>query len=184
MKQRANKLDPFKERLREWEAAGKTLMQMQTELQADGCRCALSSIGDYLARMRQEDMERSLFAMIATGGRMNRELDAAFEKNPEPDVERLIQVTKTLIMSLQVQGTANPKMLGLANSMQMTVLSYLSGKTKAALEARKLELSESKYRDLVAEKKRAIEAELAKAKSTGGISKETMEKIEQELKLF
>lgn len=184
MKARANKLDPFAERLREWAAEGKTLQQIQAELLKDGCTSSISSIGDYLSRLRQEDLESKLFATIATGGRMNRELDAAFASNPEPDVERLIQVSKTLIMSLQVQGVANPKMLALANAMQQTVLSYLSAKTKAALEARKLELSESKYRDLVAEKKRVIEAELAKAKRKGGISKDTMEAIEQELKLL
>lgn len=184
MKARANKLDPFAARLREWAAEGKTLQQIQEELLKDGCTSSVSSIGDYLSRLRQEDLERRLFATIATGGRMNRELDSAFATNPEPDVERLIQVSKTLIMSLQVQGVANPKMLALANAMQQTVLSYLSAKTKAALEARKLELSESKYRDLVAEKKRVMQAEINKAKKTGGLTTETLHKIETELNLL
>ena len=129
-------------------------------------------------------LEDRLFSTIATGGRMNKELDAAFAKNPEPGIEQLIRISKTLIMSLQVQGATDPEMLKLANSMQQTVLNYLSGQTKAQLEERKLNLSESKYRDQVAERKRALEATLKAAKSTGGISDETLEKIEKELKLL
>lgn len=179
-----NKLDPFRERLAEWQAEGKTLAAMQSALREDGCQASLSSLSEYLGRMRKEELEKRIFETIASGGRMNREMDAAFAANPAPAVERLIEVSKSLVMSLQVQGVANPKLLVLANAMQQTVLTYLSGRTKAELEARKLELSESKYRDQVAERKRAMERELAAAKSTGGITQETLEKIEAELKLL
>jgi hypothetical protein len=179
-----NKLDPFAERLVEWRAEGLTLAKMREQLALDGCVVGISSISDYCLRLEREAQEKELFATIATGGRMNRELDAAFAKDPAPEIEQLIRVSKTLIMSLQVQGVANPKLLALANSMQETVLTYLSGRTKAELEARKLELSESKYRDQVAERKRALQAEVDKAKSSGGITPETLEKIEAELKLL
>jgi hypothetical protein len=89
-----------------------------------------------------------------------------------------------LVMSLQVKGAADPELLRLANSMQQTVLNYMSGVTKAALEERKLTLSESKYRDQVQERVRRMESEIAAAKSSGGITTETLEKIERELKLF
>jgi hypothetical protein len=42
---------------------------------------------------------------------------------------------------------------------------------------RELELAESKYRDQVAERKAAMERELASAKSSGGITAETLEKL-------
>lgn len=184
MKARPNKLDPFASRLDEWAAAGKTLAEMQAELKADGCNVALSGLSQWLARRRSAALERNLFELIATGGQMNRELDSAFRENPEPSVERLIQVTKSLVMSLQVQGTANPKMLSLANSMQQTVLNYLSGETKAKIALRQVGLSEQKYRDEVAEKKAAMQAEIDKAKSTGGLTADTLEKIERELKLL
>lgn len=140
-----NKLDPFGERLDEWRASGKTLAQMQAALKDDGCAAALSSISEFLSRRSEERMQKELFASIATGGRMNRELDAAYQENPDPDVAQLIRVTKTLTMSLQVRGVADPKLLGLANSMLQTVLNYLSGKTKAELEGRKLALSLEKF---------------------------------------
>ena len=183
MKQRANKLDPFSGRIKEWAAEGKTLAAMREQLKADGCSCSLSSLSDYLARCRQELLEANLFAQIASGGRMNREMDAAYAANPAPEIERLIQVSKTLVMSLQVKGVGDTKMLGLANSMQQTVLNYLSGRTRAELEARKIELAESKYRDQVAERKRAIELEIGRARA-GGITAETLERIEAELKLL
>jgi DNA-binding phage protein len=183
-KARPNRLDPFASRLEEWEAEGKTLAQMLEGLRADGCVSSRSALSDYLARRRALKLEQELFATIASGGRMNRELDAAFKENPSPAVERLIEITKTLVMSLQVKGAADPDLLKLANSMQQTVLNYMSGVTKAALEERKLTLSESKYRDQVQERVRKMEAEIAAAKSSGGITTETLEKIERELKLF
>ncbi len=51
-------------------------------------------------------------------------------------------------------------------------------------QERELELQLSKYRDQVAERKRAMEAEIGKAKAAGGITAETLEKIERELKLL
>jgi DNA-binding phage protein len=157
-KSRANKLDPFAERLREWSAEGKTLKQMQDALREDGCACSLSSLSDFLARARQASLEEAMFAQIASGGQMNRQLDVAFKENPAPDIERLIQVTKTLVMSLQVKGVADPRLLSLANSMQQTVLDYLSGKTKAEIEQRKLEQGERKLVILEAKAKLADQA--------------------------
>jgi DNA-binding phage protein len=179
-----NKLDQFAGRLEEWRAEGKTLAEMVKALKEDGCCSSTSAISAFLLRRDQERMEQEFFAQIATGGRMNRELDEAYKQNPEPAIEQLIRMNKTLIMSLQVHGANNPKLLNLANSMQQTVLQYLSGKTRAELEARKIDLAESKYRDLVSEKKAAIQSEMDRARSSGGISEETREKIERELKLL
>jgi hypothetical protein len=48
----------------------------------------------------------------------------------------------------------------------------------------KLDLELSKYRDAVAARKAAIQKEIGAAKRKGGLSKETIEKIEQELNLL
>src|SRR4051812_10024379 len=95
-----NKLDPFAERLDTWRAEGKTLAEMVKALSDDGCSASPSSISEYLSRRQQASMEREFFAQIATGGRMNKELDAAYKENPEPAIEQLIRMSKTLIMSL------------------------------------------------------------------------------------
>jgi hypothetical protein len=142
-------LDQFAGRLVEWEAEGKTLAEMRDELKLDGTSVSVSALSVWLERWRRRELEKNLFEQIASGGRMNRELDAAFERNPAPEIDQLIRVSKSLIMSLQVKGAADPKLLVLANAMQGTVLTYLSGRTKAELETRKLELAEAKYRDQV-----------------------------------
>lgn len=152
-------MDPYAARLDEWEREGKTLAQMQVALVEDGCRVALSSLSAFLARKRQEVAEQEMFAVIASGGKMNRELDAAFEANPAPEVERLIDISKTLIMSLQVNGRANPKLLALANGMQQTVLDYVSGKTRAALDGERLKQGERKLKLLEEAAERASRTE-------------------------
>lgn len=153
MKPRESKLDRYAEQLAELEAEKKTLVEMQAWLKAEGCSVSLGRISSFLAAQRQERLHQELFGMIATGARMNKDLDVAFEQNPAPEIERLIQVSKTLIATLQVQGLANPDMLTLANAMQKTVLDYASGKTRAELEVRKLEQQERKI--VLLEKKAA-----------------------------
>jgi len=138
LKSRPNKLDPFATRLDEWEREGKTLAQMQAGLLEDGCRVALSSISEFLTRKREERAEQEMFSLIASGGKMNRELDAAFTANPAPELNRLIEISKSLVMSLQVNGKANPKLLQLANNTLAMVLDYASGQTKAAVDKEKL----------------------------------------------
>lgn len=142
MKSRESKLDRYAEQLDELEAEKKTLAEMQAWLKAEGCEVSLGRLSAFLASRRQERLHQQLFGLIATGARMNKELDAAFTANPAPDIEQLIRVTKTLISSLQVQGQANPDLLTLANAMQKTVLDYASGKTRAELEERKLGIQE------------------------------------------
>ena len=171
MKSRPNKLDPFAGRLKEWAAEGKTLQQMREALRSDGCSCSLSSLSDYLARQRQAAQEQEMFGLIASGGRMNKELDAAFASNPAPGIERLIEISKSLVMSLQVQGMANPDNLRLANSMQQTVLNFLSGETRARIETRKLEQGERKLA--------ILEAKAALGDSAKGVLEDTALNEEQ-----
>ena len=145
MKERKSILDPFAKRLENWDAEGKTLAEMQKELLADGCKVSTATLSRYLESLRQSLLSDKLFNMIATGGQMNRDLEKAYKENPAPEIDQLIQVTKTLIMSLQVQGAANPELLTLANSMQQTVLNFISGKTRANLEFAKLDLALNKF---------------------------------------
>lgn len=169
MKARPNKLDPYAARLDEWELGGKTLDEMREQLKLDGCSVAVSSLSEYLARRRRERMERELFAQIASGARMNRELDAAYKENPEPGVERLMRVSQTIIASLQVKGAADAKMLSLANTMQQTLLNYLTGQTRAEIERRKLDQGERKLALL---EKKAAQADAAEKVLGQNISSE------------
>jgi hypothetical protein len=175
MKQRPNKLDPFGERLDAWASEGKTLAQMREELRKDGVTVAVSQIGEFLARRRQAALEERLFGMIASGARMNADLDAAYATNPAPEVERLIQVTKTLIMSLQVEGAANPDFLKLANSMQQTVLNYLTGVNRAEIEKAKLALGERRVA--------VLERKAAQADQAEGVARSEMSPEEKAVRM-
>lgn len=147
-----NKLDPYAARIADWVAEGMEQKVMREELRKDGLTVSASSLSVYISRMQDQADQERLFGLIATGGQMNAELDAAFKKNPAPGIDRLIQVTQSLVMSLQIKGVADPKLLSLANSMQQTVLNFVSGQTKAELEHRKLDLQEQKFQVVVCEK--------------------------------
>jgi len=186
-KQKASKLDPFAETIRGMDKEGKTLAEMQEWLKEEGVSVAASTLSVFLESLRQAESEQALFGLIASGGRMNKELDKAYEENPAPGIDRLIAVTKSLVMSLQVKGAADPKLLNLANSMQQTVLAYTMGQAKAALEQQKLSIADrrTKLMERKAEAYDRAQAALSEAKnSKGGITAETLERIERELKLL
>src|ERR1039458_93693 len=126
-----NKLDPFRARILEWVAEGKEQKEILVLLKSDGCSCAPSSLSDYLALRRREQLEADVIGNIRSGREMLRKLDAAYEDNPEPAIAELIRVSKTLILSLQIEGAADLDKLRMATVMQQMVLNYLSGETKA-----------------------------------------------------
>ena len=101
-----------------------------------------------LERFYHKHDAMDVLALIASGGLMNRKLDEAYAKNPAPAIERLVEVTKTLIQSLQIMGAADPEMLELANAMFKTALEYL--KEQGKNEDRKLD--REKYETEAAEK--------------------------------
>ena len=90
-----------------------------------------------LHRWYHKDDTEIVLAGIATGAHMNAQISDAFKKNPAPDMATLVNVIKTLVMQLSVQGAANPSMLELANTLFKSALDYVKEQGKA--EDRKLE---------------------------------------------
>lgn len=64
------------------------------------------------------------------------------------------------------------------------VLTLLLKARDQEIKQQELELALTKYRDQVNARKAAMEAEISRAKSRGGITPETLEKIEAELRLL
>ena len=186
-KQKPSKLDPFAESIRALDKEGKKLSEILAWLKDEGCEVSIGRLSEYLESLRQLESEHRIYTLIASGARMNQELDKAYQENPAPDIARLITITKSLVMSLQVKGAADPKLLGLANSMQQTVLNYTTGQTRAALEEKKLSIQDrrTKLLEKKAEAYDRAQAALNEAKnSKGGLTKETLAKIESELRLL
>jgi len=88
-------------------------------------------------RWYHKDDSDLVLSMIASGAAMNRKLDDAYKSNPAPAMERLVDVFKTLVMTLQVQGAADPEQLETANQLFKSALEFLKEQGKA--EDRKLE---------------------------------------------
>lgn len=186
-KKQSSRLDAFATTLRAMDAEGKTLVEIRAWLAEEGCQISEQFLGRYLESLRQLELEQQLFAQIASGARMNKELDQAYRENPAPTLDRLITITKTLVMSLQVKGAADPSLLNLANSMQQSVLAYTMGQTKAEIDRQKLAIQDrrTKLLEKKADAYDRAQAALSEAKnSKGGITPETLEKIERELKLL
>ena len=187
MKTRPSKLDPHAEKIREWELANRTLEQMAADLAALGCEVSLGRLSSYLARQRRErtlrESRTSLFGMIADGTKSNRELDKVFAENPAPELNRLVQVTKALVLDLKIQavqpdGTLDAQKIEIASSLFREITEVL----KLDAKRKDQELDERKI--AVMEKKASAFDQVKAAVNQGGITPETLTKIERELKLL
>lgn len=89
-----------------------------------------------LARWYHKDDNLKVLAFISSGAHMTRQIEAAYQENPAPEIETLIKLCKTLVMQLSVQGATDPQQLQVANSLFGSVLEFLKIQEKA--EDRKL----------------------------------------------
>jgi hypothetical protein len=124
--------------------------------------------------------EEALLAQIASGARQCKEVEKQFAENPAPALETIIKLQRVLIMKLSVQANADPALIELVAKLTKPTMEF----AKLQEKRREMELAEAKYRDQVARSKREMESEISKAKAGGGITAETIEKIERELKLL
>lgn len=152
-----NKLDPFAQRIEDWRGEGKTWAEIVALLKDDGCVTSPSSLSEFYSRRGEQKAKDKLFENIASGRQLNAELDAAYEQNPEPGLERLMKLIQTLVAMMAVQGTVEPKLLRIADSLVGRVLEYHGGQTKAGLEQEKLDLSRKKFEALEGKMQRARE---------------------------
>jgi len=150
-KQQSSKLDPFAERIEKWLTPkgdggdGLTLWQACDELEKDGCSVQASTLSRWWDKRQSNQSQERILDLVTDASRQCKEVDEAFAKNPEPKLEGLIKLIKTLIFQLTSKGAAQPELLGLANNLTNTVCNFLSAQTKAAHKERELALSEQKY---------------------------------------
>ena len=187
MKARESKLDVHAASLADMEAQKKTLDEMLAWLREEGVTCSASTLSRFLEGQRQARLQERLLAQIASGARQVQDVEKQFGKNPAPELETLVKLHRVLIMQLSTLGTADPEFLKLADTMLRTAMDFTSGKTKAA--QKEIELGQGERKLTLQEKKAAAydraQAALTEARnSKGGITPETLRKIETELKLF
>lgn len=119
--------------LRSWCNVQGFVQAIETARRAFGLTVSKSA----LARWYHKDDEELILGTIASGAAMNRQITAAYEENPAPEMTTLVSLIKTLVMQLSVQGAADPSMLELANQLFKSSLDYLKEQGKS--EDRKLE---------------------------------------------
>lgn len=180
MKAKASKLDPYAERLQEWFLEGKTLFEAQEQLRLDGCQVSLGRLSEWWEARQSWIQGEQLIKQITSGANQCREVRAAFGEHPAPELETIIKLHRVLAMQFATKANVDPKMMEQAERATKMALEFAKLEEKRA----ERELATQKYRDQVAERKRVIEAELGKAKTSGGITPETLSKIEAELQLL
>jgi len=107
-------------------------------------------------------------------------VEEEFGNHPPPELETLIKLHRVIILQLSAQMNSNPDAVRWVTALMKPVMDW----ARLQEQRRERELAERKYRDQVEAQKAALEREVNAAKSGGGLSLETLEKIERELKLM
>ena len=183
-KAKKSKLDPFIERLDVWFGIeNKSLAEVQAQLKLDGCVVSVQRLSEWWERRQSELAESKLLAQITSGAALHSKVKTQFAKDAPPELQTLIDLHRVLIMQLSTHAASNPKMLELADRSMRTVMDYFSGQTRFAIEKQKLEQGDRRIKVLETKMQRAQEI-IEGAKHEGGLTAETLEKIERELKLL
>lgn len=182
-KQRESKLDRHAPTLLDMDAARKTLEEMRAWLKEEGCVVSLSSLSRFLESSRSRLLQEKLLAQITSGAQQCAAVEKQFGKNPAPELETLIKLQRVLILNLSTQANADPELMKLV----ATSFSAVLDSERLRLKQSQIDLDQRKV--VLMEKKAAAydraQAALSEAKnSKGGITKETLKRIESELKLL
>lgn len=183
MKARQNKLDRFAAKLADMDAEKKTLAEMQAWLAESGCRASSSAISVFLERQRSSRRQAELLAQIASGARQSQEVEKQFGRTPPPALDTLIKLQRVVLLNIATKAGADPELLKLV----ATTFSSVMESERIKIKRDELELGKRKM--VLMEKKAAAydrtQAALTEVKqSKGGITPETLRKIETELRLL
>ena len=182
-KRRPSRLDQYAAPLADMEAAGKTLAEMQSWLKGEGCSITLSALGSWLSRERSRRQQEKLLERIATGAQAVKDVESAFAKNPAPGLETITKLLRVFILQLSTQAEAQPELFDLVNPLMKSVMDFAKlelASKQTAMDERRLQLLEQK----AAAFDRAQQTLEQAKQSKGGITPETLKRIESELKLL
>ncbi len=187
MKGYKSKLDDFADQLEAWfgeDGKGMTLDAAVAELAKRGCKVSTGRLSkwwsDRQTKRSIKEQEDLVIAKLVEGASLNQRLDDQFKTMPAPTLITLVALLKNLTMQAAANASINPDLLKMVPLLIGPVIEV----AKLEESRRSREFSEQKYRDQVAEKKASMQAQLDKAKAKGGITPETLARIEAELKLL
>ena len=110
-------------------------------------------------------------------------MEQSFAENPAPELATISKLLRVFILQLSTQANVTPEIFEMVTPLMKSVTDFakleLAGK-QTAMDERKIVLMEKK----AAAFDRAQQTLEQAKNSKGGITKETLHKIEQELKLL
>lgn len=143
MKVRQSKLDAYADQLTEWFVAEKvTLQAAQERLSGLGCAVSVSRLGAWWESQQQQRMQDQLLERIASGAQACQQIEKQFSKDAPPELETLLKLLRVQIMTLSVQGQADPELLQLAGNLLKPIMEHL----KIEQKREELGLAKDKYR--------------------------------------
>ena len=182
MKARPNKLDAHAAFLDELDAGHATLATMQAKLKERGCDASLPGLSRFLSSRREAAMRERILGQITSGRQHCDAVEKQLDRNPAPELKTLMELHRVLILQLSTQAGTDPELLEMVSSAMKPVMEF----AKLGIKERELALDQQRF-DLFKRKADAYDraqAALTEAKNSGGITPETLRKIEGELKLL
>jgi len=116
---------------------------------------------------------------IAEAARLCHELREHFAAHPAPEMDTIVKLHRVLLLKLSAQTDLAPELLDLVKELIKPVMDW----ERLEEKRKERELAEKKYRDQV-EAQRAAAAREGEGPAAGALTTETLEKIEQELRLL
>ena len=131
-----------------------------------------------LEQKTRDDFQNRLLEQIAQSARVCERIETELRKHPAPELEMMIKLHRVFMLDLALKPDLSPEWLKLANALMKPALDW------ARLEEKRKdrELAEKKHRDQLEAAKETRQKELAGA--AGGLTAETLRRIEQELNLL
>lgn len=181
MKSKPSKLDAHAEQLAAWFGGPEKLSLAQAQARLAGLRCKVSTgrLSEWWsARQTRSAIDQALVS-VATGSRMGREIEAAFAKDPAPELKLLISLLKNLILNLTLKGATDPAAMEMAGALLKSVLDF------AKLEAKERDTKLTERRVLLLEAQfEKVRAAVSAAKQPGGLTPAALAEIEQAARIL
>jgi hypothetical protein len=172
-----NRLTPERQRAVQDYALNHTLAETIKWLADDGVKIGDTALSNWLSYLRlAQRMERcsGKADAIVEQGRAEGWIETAEEE----------QAIGQCLFNRMAMDEEDPKAWFLSQTIVLKRQKMEIEKKALAIAQQNADLALTKYKDEVDQRKQAIQREMASAKNSGGISPETLAKIESELKLL
>lgn len=177
-KPRENKFTPHAEAILGWFATEPELRLVDavTRLADLGVKATPGELSIFLRRHRENEDREKMLQGIATGAERVRELDAAFEVNPAPELALVIKLLKTLIINMGLNPDTPQELFDRALSLLKPVTEYAKIEAKredlklAERRVALLEQRENKAREIMGDQSLTPEQQTAKFREIFGLA--------------